>query len=308
MTIYRKFDEIEGEFTACVGFFDGVHCGHRFLLEHLKAEAKAKGLMSAVVTFANHPRKVVQPDFDMKLIDTLDERLDKLAACGIDACFLIDFTEEVRQLTAEAFLRDVLRQQMHISRLLIGYDHRFGRNRAEGFADYVRYGRTCGMEVVQEPVLAATELHYSSSEVRRALLSGDVALAARLLGTPYRLQGIVGHGWQLGRSIGFPTANLVPSCADKIIPANGVYATLATLPDGRQLPAMTNIGSRPTVNADKIITLETYVVGFEGDLYEQPFGLTFVDRIRDERKMESLDELREQLQKDQKVVLSTLNS
>ena len=183
MTIYRNFDNIEGEYTACIGFFDGVHKGHQFLLEHLKQEARAHGMRSAVVTFANHPRKVVQPDFDLQLIDTLEERLEKFDRLGVDVCFLLDFTEEVRNLTAEEFIRDILRRQMHIRRLLIGYDHRFGRNRAEGFDDYVRYGRECGMDVVQEPVFDdGSGLHYSSSEVRRALIAGDVEKAQRILG------------------------------------------------------------------------------------------------------------------------------
>lgn len=183
MTIYRNFDAIDGQFAACIGFFDGVHRGHQFLLEHLRQEAQQKGLKSAVVTFVNHPRKVVQPDFDLLLIDTLDQRLEKLERLGLDACFLIDFTEEVRQLTAQQFICDVLSQQMHIVRLLIGYDHRFGRNRAEGFDDYVRYGQACGMEVVQEPVFDdGSGLHYSSSEVRRAMRAGDWDKVDRLLG------------------------------------------------------------------------------------------------------------------------------
>lgn len=307
MTIYSKFDKILDSFTACIGFFDGVHKGHQFLLEHLKAEAKAHGTLSAVVTFSNHPRKVVQPDFDLKLIDSLDERLAKLEACGVDACFLIDFTEEVRQLTAEAFIREILSEQMHITRLLIGYDHRFGRNRAEGFDDYVRYGKACGMEVVQEQVLECEDLHYSSSEVRRALSSGKVELAVELLGKPYEIRGTVVHGFQVGRKISFPTANLVPLDIEKIIPECGVYATLVTLPDGRQLPAMANIGTRPTVHDDKKITLEANILGFEGDLYDQQLSLSFMKRIRDERKMASLDELKEQLKNDLREVEEYFN-
>lgn len=183
MTIYRNFDHIEGEYTACIGFFDGVHRGHQFLLEHLKQEARAHGMQSAVVTFTNHPRKVVQPDFDLQLIDTLESRLAKLEKMEVDACFLIDFTEAVRELTAEQFIRDILSRQLHIRRLLIGYDHRFGHNRAEGFDDYVRYGRACGMDVVREPVFDDNSgLHYSSSEVRRALKAGDTVKARKILG------------------------------------------------------------------------------------------------------------------------------
>jgi len=185
MTIYRNFDNIEGEFAACIGFFDGVHRGHQFLLEHLKQEAAKHGLKSAVVTFANHPRKVVQPDFEILLIDTLEERLQKLERLGMDACFLIEFTDEVRRLTAQQFICDVLSKQMHIRRLLIGYDHRFGHNRTEGFEDYVRYGKQCGMDVVQEPVFDdGSGLHYSSSEVRRAMKAGDLEKVRRLLGEP----------------------------------------------------------------------------------------------------------------------------
>lgn len=183
MKIYRNFDNIEGKFAACVGFFDGVHRGHQFLLHHLKNVAAEAGLQSAVVTFLNHPRKVIQPDFDLLLIDTLDERMAKLEKMQVDVCFLIDFTEDVRQLTARQFICDVLSTQMHIHQLLIGYDHRFGRNRAEGFEDYVRYGAQCGMKVLQEPVFDdGSGLNYSSSEVRRALKVGDMAKAQQLLG------------------------------------------------------------------------------------------------------------------------------
>lgn len=183
MKIYHNFDAIEGEFAACVGFFDGVHRGHQFLLRHLCATAAQAGLQSAVVTFTNHPRKLVQPDFDLVLIDTFAERMRKLEAMGIDACFVIDFTDQIRQLTAHQFICDMLSRQMHIRRLLIGYDHRFGHNRAEGFDDYVLYGQECGMEVLQEPVFDdGSGLNYSSSEVRRALKAGDLQKVAQLLG------------------------------------------------------------------------------------------------------------------------------
>lgn len=183
MIIYRNFDKIQGKYTACIGFFDGVHRGHQFLLEHLKEEARRAGTLSAVVTFEDHPRRVVQPDCDLLLIDTLDERMHKLELMGVDACFLIAFDERVRQLTAQQFICDVMSRQMHITRLLIGFNHRFGRNRAEGFADYVLYGRQCGMTVVQEPVYDdGTGLIYSSSEVRRALQEGNILKAQQLLG------------------------------------------------------------------------------------------------------------------------------
>jgi riboflavin kinase/FMN adenylyltransferase len=184
MIIYEDFQNIPNDFAVCIGFFDGVHRGHQFLLQHLRQEALKRGLKSAVVTFRNHPRQLVEPDYHLQLIDTLPQRLDKLAATGIDACFLLTFTEEVRQLTARQFIQDILARQCHVRLLIIGYDHRFGRNRSEGFDDYVRYGQECGMEVIQEPVFDdGSGLHYSSSEVRRALERGDKELAKKLLGT-----------------------------------------------------------------------------------------------------------------------------
>ena len=183
MTIYKNCGNVPFEFAACIGFFDGVHRGHQFLLRHLQEEARRRGLKSAVVTFANHPRKLIQPDYDLLLIDTLEQRLEKLAATGIDACFLLDFTEEIRQLSAREFIQDVLSKQMHVRLLIIGYDHRFGHDRSDSFEDYVRYGKECGMEVIQEPVFTDDSgLHFSSSEVRRALKSGDVDKARRILG------------------------------------------------------------------------------------------------------------------------------
>lgn len=303
MKIYKNFEQIEGQYTACIGFFDGVHRGHRYLLQHLQQEAKDHHTLSAVVTFANHPRRLVQPDFPLLLVDTLDERLQKLSDTGIDACFLLDFTEEIRQHTAEQFIHNVLSQQMHITRLLIGYDHRFGRNRSEGFEDYVRFGAACGMTVVQEPVFNdGSGINYSSSEVRRALVAGDIQKATTLLGSHYRLQGEVVHGHKLGRQLGFPTANIDPHNDDKIRPENGVYAGIATLADGHSFPTMINIGCRPTVDNTQKITFEAHLIGFKGDLYGQRLTLDFVERIRDERKMNSLEDLKKQLARDCKSV------
>jgi len=300
MTIYRDFDNIKGSYTACIGYFDGVHCGHRFLLEHLKNDAMRTNTLSAVITFANHPRKLIQPDFQLHLINTLEEKLDNLASTGIDACFLLDFTEDIRNLTAREFICDFLAEKLHVTRLLIGYDHRFGRDRAEGFEDYVRYGQTCGMEVVLEPVLEdGSNRNYSSSEVRRNLISGNIEEATALLGQPYRLEGVVVHGHQLGRKLGFPTANLNPFDQDKIIPSNGVYAARVLLQNGDSYPSMVNIGFRPTVDKDlNRLSVEAHLIGFSGDLYDQTITIVFVSRIRDERKMSSLEELKSQLKKD----------
>lgn len=308
MKIFRDFDHILGNFATCIGFFDGVHKGHQFLLEHLRAEAAARGLRSGVITFVNHPRRLIEPDFPLPLIDTLDERLAKLGETGIDACFLLDFTEDVRRLSAEQFLRQMLHDKMHVKRLLIGYDHRFGHNRSEGFDDYVRYGAACGMEVVQEPERQDGDgLHYSSSEVRRSLFAGEVEKATQILGCPYRMGGQVVAGHQLGRKLGYPTANLWIRERDKIIPKRGVYAVMATLGDGSVHPAMLNIGCRPTVDGpDHKQTLETHIIHWDGNLYGQQLRIDLIHRLREERKMESLDALKEQLRKDVEATIDSL--
>lgn len=305
MTIYRDFSEIKGSYTACIGFFDGVHKGHRFLLEHLQKEARLTNTLSAVISFANHPRKLIQPDFQLHLINTLDEKITNLSSTGIDACFLLDFTEDIRNLSASEFICDFLSAKMHVTKLLIGYDHRFGRDRAEGFEDYVRYGKSCGMEVVQEPVFNdGTDRNYSSSEVRRNLISGNIAEATSILGQYYRLEGVVIHGHQLGRKLGFPTANLNPFEKDKIIPSNGVYAAKVQLENGDSFPSMVNIGFRPTVDSEmNRLSVEAHLIGFEGDLYDQSITISFIERIRDERKMSSIEELKKQLSLDCKTSL-----
>ena len=308
MTIYRDFSEIKGSYTACIGFFDGVHKGHRFLLEHLQKEARLTNTLSAVISFANHPRKLIQPDFQLHLINTLDEKITNLSSTGIDACFLLDFTEDIRNLSAREFICDFLSAKMHVTKLLIGYDHRFGRDRAEGFEDYVRYGKSCGMEVVQEPVFNdGTDRNYSSSEVRRNLISGNIAEATSILGQYYRLEGVVIHGHQLGRKLGFPTANLNPFEKDKIIPSNGVYAAKVQLENGDSFPSMVNIGFRPTVDSEmNRLSVEAHLIGFEGDLYDQSITISFIERIRDERKMSSIEELKKQLSLDCKTSLQII--
>ena len=311
MRIYRNFDHIPPTpLVACIGFFDGVHLGHRYLLNLLKQRADASGYASAVVTFANHPRTVISPDTPVALIDTAEEKSSLLAACGVDVCLLLDFTPQLMETSAEDFIA-LLAERGHIKTLLVGYDHRFGRKSSEGFDDYMRYGERYGVEVVRMPEYEASgQEHYSSSQVRRCLAGGDVQQAARLLGRPYKLDGTIVHGHSLGHVIGFPTANLLPSHPHKLIPATGVYAAQASLADGTTYPAMVNIGCRPTVAtpSDHTISIEAHLIGFDGDLYDRGVALSFVARIRDERKMSGLEELCAQLQEDRTSALRLLQS
>lgn len=311
MRIYRNFDHIPPTpLVACIGFFDGVHLGHRYLLNRLKERAEDSGCASAVVTFANHPRTVISPDVPVALIDTPEEKSALLAACGVDVCLLLDFTPQLMETSAEDFIA-LLAERGHIKTLLVGYDHRFGRKSSEGFDDYVRYGERHGVEVVRMSEYETPgQEHCSSSQVRRWLARGEVLQAGRLLGRPYRLEGTIVHGHSLGRVIGFPTANLRPSHPHKLIPATGVYAAQATLDDGLTYPAMVNIGCRPTVasSPDCAISIEAHLIGFDGNLYDRSVTLSFIARIRDERKMSGLEELCVQLQEDRTSALQLLQA
>lgn len=286
-----------GCYAATIGFFDGVHRGHRFLLEQLQQEAHARGLMSMAVTFDRHPRQVVQTDWQPKLLTTLDEKVALLEQTGIDKIVVFSFNKAMAALTARQFMADVLHDRLHVELLLTGYDNRFGHNRSETYADYERYGRELGMEVVCACPLTMggeaaqiaqhtrqaelTDRAFSSSLVRRLLAEGDVAAAADCLGRYYSISGRVVHGEQKGRSLGFPTANLLPDEPQKLIPARGVYAVEALFPDGTYHHAMTNIGTRPTFQGEEQ-TLETHIFDFTQDIYDQPLTISFVARLRDE--------------------------
>lgn len=301
MRIYKNFNKLPQEsLVACIGFFDGIHLGHRYMFRHLKAYADAAGARPAVVTFSNHPRSMIYPDHPVRLIDSPEEKCAWLESLGIEVCFLLDFTPEIRQLSAEDFLR-ILAEKGHIKTLLVGYDHRFGHNRTQGFDDYIEIGKRYGMTLLRESLYDdGSRRHYSSSEVRQALENGRVQEANELLGRPFMIEGVVVHGHSLGRKLGFPTANILPQCKEKIIPANGVYATLAVTEEGDRYAAMVNIGCRPTVasRGETAVSIEAHLIDFEGNLYDKNIRLQFLDRIRDERKMNSLQELQEQLARD----------
>ena len=286
--------------VATIGFFDGVHCGHRFLIEQVREAAASRGLASAVITFPEHPRAVMHPNFHPELLTTCDEKLELLAQTGIDRCVLLDFTSELSALSARQFM-EFLHGRYGIQALVIGYDHRFGRGRSEGFEDYVRHGRELGMEVLPAEAyqLSAPDcpLPVCSSSIRRLLHEGDVASAARYLGYSYFLNGTVVSGFRVGHRIGYPTANLQVNDSRKIIPAHGVYAVRVEV-DGRMYGGMLNIGCRPTLANGDNTTIEVHIFDFSADIYQHPLRLSFVQRIREERRFASVEELVEQLHRD----------
>ena len=296
--------------VATIGFFDGVHRGHRFLIDQVRREAAARGLESAAVTFPVHPRQVLQSDYRPKLLTTPQEKLALLAETGIDTCILLDFTPHLASLSAREFM-EVLKHRYRIRALLIGYDHRFGHNRSEDFGDYVRYGRELGIDIRPAEAFRLPDAPggepVSSSLIRRLLLAGDVAQAATCLGYPYFLNGTVVSGRRIGHQLGYPTANLRPDHPDKLIPANGVYAVRVET-EGRTYGGMLNIGRRPTLDNGDDRSIEVHIFDFDRDIYHEPLRLSFIRRIREERKFDSVDQLTEQLHRDATTIRALLHA
>ena len=296
--------------VATIGFFDGVHRGHRFLIDQVRREATVRGLSSAVITFPLHPRQVLQSDYRPKLLTTLREKLSLLEETGIDTCILLDFTLHLASLTAREFM-EMLKNRYRIRALVIGYDHRFGHNRSEGFGDYARYGQELGIDVLPADAFrlptAPDGSPVSSSLIRRLLLAGDAAQAAECLGYPYFLNGTVVSGRRIGHQLGYPTANLLPGHPDKIVPANGVYAVRVET-GGKTYGGMLNIGRRPTLDNGDDRSIEVHIFDFDRDIYRESLRLSFVQRIREERKFNSVDELAEQLHRDAETIRALLQA
>ncbi len=292
---------------ATIGFFDGVHRGHQYLISQVKDEARQHGLQSTIVTFADHPARVLHPERPLRLLSTPTEKMELLGGTGVGHVALLPFTPELAQLTARDFMEQILQRLFCVRVLVIGYDHRFGHNRDEGFEDYVRHGREIGMDVVQARELdhdGLTAASVSSSAIRRLLLSGDIETANRCLGYDYQLHGTVVGGFQIGRRLGFPTANILPDSPDKLVPRCGVYAVRVTTEEGRQLRGMLNIGSRPTLANSTDISIEVHIFDFHADIYAEHIGINFLHFVREERKFDSLQALHAQLLRDEAVIRS----
>lgn len=284
--------------VATVGFFDGLHIGHRFLIEELKAIAKEQNLKSVVITFPMHPRKVLKSDFQPELLTTLDEKLVQLETTGIDTCIVLDFSIALAQLSAYQFLKTVLLEQYHVCTLLVGHDHRFGHNRTEAFPEYQKYGEALGMEVIQaKRYITAEDKHISSSTVRQALRNGDIEHANRLLTYEYSFQGKVTGGFMVGREIGFPTANLLINDSEKLVPGIGVYAVRVKW-NNQFYKGMMNIGIRPTLDNGGEISVEVHIIDFDEDIYDETLEIDFIRKIRDEKKFNGIEDLIEQLKRD----------
>lgn len=302
MIVVRDTDMLKGEkLVATIGFFDGVHVGHRFLIGELKQLAHHLGLPAVVITFPEHPRAVLHSDYQPKLLNSFEEKLERLSATGIDYCIVLDFTVELSHLSAQEFIAAVLSEKYQVDTLLIGYDHRFGYNRQDGFEQYVTYGEACGIKVIKASRYSEGEAAVSSSEIRKMLSLCQVEEAAHLLTYPYQLKGTIVSGYKVGRKLGFPTANIQVDEPFKIVPGFGVYAVWVYLADKRH-KGMLYIGDRPTLNNGSNITLEVNILDFSGDIYYNEITVAFIYYVRGDIKFDTLDELIAQLKEDRDTV------
>ena len=299
-----KFDDQQPT-AVTIGTFDGVHIGHRKLLDRLINDAKLLNLKATVLTFFPHPRMVLQQDANIKLLNTIDEKIKILEHIGLDYLMIYPFSKEFSRLTATDFVESILVKGLNSKKIIIGYDHRFGRNRNADIKDLISFGKTYNFEVEEIPAQEIDEVSVSSTKIRKALEEGDIATANAYLGYNYMLTGTVIHGKGLGKQLSFPTANILIEESYKLIPLNGVYVVKSEI-NNRTVYGMMNIGFNPTVSG-KEKSIEVHFFDFDQDLYGKKIQVDILERLRDEHKFSSVEELKKQLDKDKKTSLSLLS-
>ena len=275
---------------ATIGFFDGVHRGHRFLFAQLQEQARLLNLSSAIYTFREHPKQVLTGEAPA-MLTTYTEREERLRTYG--EVHFLDFAQ-VRHLTAEQFMR-YLHEEQGVDVLLMGYDHHFGSDRLKGFSEYEHVGKQIGLRILRAFECLVDSLPVSSSRIRKLLAAARIDQVNRLLGYTYSISGVVEHGNAIGATLGFPTANIRLN-SYKQLPASGVYAVSANL-DGVEYKALANIGTNPTVGNDHV-SLEVHLLDFQGDLYDKQLTISFLSFLREERRFDSLEELKQQITAD----------
>ena len=288
--------------VVTIGTFDGVHIGHQKIIERLVKTAKKDKLKSVVLTFFPHPRMVLQKDADIKLINTIDERCSILKQRGLDILVIKKFTKDFSRLTAEAFVEDILVKQLHAKKIIIGYDHHFGRNRSANIEDLKVFGKKYDFEVEEISAQDIDAVSVSSTKIRKALEQGDIKTANSYLGAPFTLSGKVIKGKGLGNTIHFPTANLDIEESYKLIPKQGVYIVKTSFKN-ETLFGMMNIGVNPTISSNNKQSIEIHFFNFNQSIYNEFLNIEILERIRDEQKFDSIETLKSQLQKDQETAL-----
>lgn len=299
MKIYHDLSHFKSsqKTLVTIGTFDGVHLGHRKILDRMVKECKANNLESVVLTFFPHPRMVLQEDAQIKLLNTMEEKASLLDEIGINNLIIHPFDKEFSRLTAQDFVEKILVEQLNIAKIIIGHDHRFGRNRTANIDDLILFGQDFHFEVTQISAQEIEAVSVSSTKIRNALLDSKITLANEYLTKPYFISGKVTQGKGIGRTIGFPTANIQIEQPYKLIPKNGVYA-VSSYYKNQIIYGMMNIGMNPTVNGNSQ-SLEVYFFDFEQDLYHENLQIFFHEYVRDEHKFQDLDALKMQLAKDE---------
>lgn len=290
---------------AGIGFFDGVHIGHQSLINELKYTAAEEGVSSALVTFRRHPRSVLNSEYRPQLLNLFSEKINHLSKTGIDYVVALDFDIAMSKMSSYDFIK-FLRDKFNLVGLYIGYDHRFGHNRSDGFEDYKRYGEELGVKIFKAGVALAGTTPISSSVIRRFLKEGNISVVNQMLSYRYSLSGKVVSGYGVGRTIGFKTANIEIEDLDKLIPGNGVYAVYVKTADGEVRKGMMNIGNRPTVHDNIERAIEVHIIDFEGELYGNNIEILFENYMRPERKMSGIEELKLQLKEDRELAKQIL--
>lgn len=314
MITIQSITEYQREHSTAItiGTFDGVHIGHHKILEKLIKNAAKSELKSMVLTFFPHPRMVLQKDANIKLLNTLDEKTQILKSLGLDFLIIHPFTKDFSRLSATEFVRDLLVNHLKAKKIIIGYDHRFGRNRNADITDLIAYGNSLDFNVEEISAQEIDEVSVSSTKIRKALEEGDLQTANNYLGYHYMLTGTIEKGKGLGRKLNFPTANLHISETYKLIPKNGVYVVYSNINEN-MVYGMMNIGYNPTVDENRNLSsnrqerIEVNFFDFDNDLYGKKLQIHIIDRIRDEHKFDSVDALKNQLEKDKKTSLSIIS-
>ena len=283
--------------VVTIGTFDGVHIGHKAILKQLMDTAELENLDSVLLTFFPHPRMVLQKETQIKLINTIDERKELMNKTGLDQLIIHPFTKEFSRLTALEFVRDVLVNRIHLKKIIIGYDHRFGRNRTATIEDLKEFGKTYDFEVIEISAQQLDEVAISSTKIRKAIETGDIETANNFLGYSFMLSGTIVKGKGIGKTLDFPTANLKIEESYKLIPKKGVYVVQSEI-SGKTVFGLTNIGTNPTVGGREK-TIETFFLNFNEELYNRPIRLEFLTRIRDEKNFNSVEELKKAIRNDE---------
>ena len=296
-----KLLNLNKKYFITVGTFDGVHLGHQKIITHLVKKAKQKNCGTLLLTFDPHPRKVVQPSNAPMLLQTIEERSEILSKLGLEIIFVQPFTKAFSKLNAEEYVKDILVNQLNVEHLLVGYNHRFGKNRTANIFDLKKLGKKYKFSVGEIQAHIVNKITVSSTKIRHAINNGNIKYANSLLGHTYKLKGIVMKGRQNGKKIGFPTANVKINEREKILPKNGVYAVKVNYNEITHL-AMMNIGTNPTFSGN-YISNEVHLINWDGDLYKKEIEIFFIERIRDEKKFNSIQDLSIQLHNDKNYVL-----